>query len=542
MLKFNTFLKITVMLGILTTLTLIPSAIETETNPSTSSLIMILQTNKPNYIIREPVTITGTLLEDGTPVTNALIAIEILNPRGNPIAFRTLTVGNPTEKWQVTVTDFTLKNQQGQTISKATPNSQVRVDTTIKNNLLNSVNILITITITDETLIPIYTAWTQATVEPNEEVKPTWQFLIPEWTKPGEALVFINVYNDSPKNGGIPYAPEKNYTFYIVRNSQAEPQYAPKINTYTTSPGTFNFYMRMSPDRYARSGTYKVYTTARISPIEKTSTQTTFTYENTDPCPPQAAFTYYPLTIYQNMTVTFDASSSSAEGFNDTITKYEWTINDPYNPQHIIKEGNYTNPPDPTTKHTFEYPGTFAVELNVTDNEGLWSTTTKPVTVYPEYGPTANFTYTPSTPIVNRTVIFNATSSTPGWSAKLADYSSIINYNWNFSDGTNITITDPVITHNFTQPGNYTVTLKITDSVGRTDSVFTIIQVFNVTAKPWDINGDGKVDVKDVFAVAQAYGSFPGDPNWNPKCDLNNDGKVDVKDVFIVATHYGEDP
>jgi nitrous oxidase accessory protein NosD len=55
-----------------------------------------------------------------------------------------------------------------------------------------------------------------------------------------------------------------------------------------------------------------------------------------------------------------------------------------------------------------------------------------------------------------------------------------------------------------------------------------------------DINLDGKVYLKDVFAVAKAYGSHPGDPNWNIMCDINNDMKVDLKDYFATCKNYGK--
>lgn len=55
-----------------------------------------------------------------------------------------------------------------------------------------------------------------------------------------------------------------------------------------------------------------------------------------------------------------------------------------------------------------------------------------------------------------------------------------------------------------------------------------------------DVNGDDKVDVKDVFLVYKAFGSSSGSPNWNPLADLNGDGNVDVKDVFIVAKNFGK--
>jgi Ca2+-binding EF-hand superfamily protein len=55
-----------------------------------------------------------------------------------------------------------------------------------------------------------------------------------------------------------------------------------------------------------------------------------------------------------------------------------------------------------------------------------------------------------------------------------------------------------------------------------------------------DINGDGKVDNKDLVLMAKAYGSKPGDANWDPRCDLNNNGVVDLTDLVTLAYHYGE--
>ena len=60
-----------------------------------------------------------------------------------------------------------------------------------------------------------------------------------------------------------------------------------------------------------------------------------------------------------------------------------------------------------------------------------------------------------------------------------------------------------------------------------------------------DVNADGKVDVKDVYNVALAYGTSLEGPNpngrtYNSDCDINSDNKVDVKDYYIVCKHYGE--
>jgi len=55
-----------------------------------------------------------------------------------------------------------------------------------------------------------------------------------------------------------------------------------------------------------------------------------------------------------------------------------------------------------------------------------------------------------------------------------------------------------------------------------------------------DLNGDNKVDVKDVSIVALAFGSHPGQPRWNPVADVNKDGGIDTKDVALVAKNFGE--
>jgi hypothetical protein len=63
----------------------------------------------------------------------------------------------------------------------------------------------------------------------------------------------------------------------------------------------------------------------------------------------------------------------------------------------------------------------------------------------------------------------------------------------------------------------------------------------NTTAQtPWaDVTGDGKVDGRDITIVAKAFGTGPGMPRWNWRCDLNLDGKVDGRDITICAKSFG---
>jgi len=62
---------------------------------------------------------------------------------------------------------------------------------------------------------------------------------------------------------------------------------------------------------------------------------------------------------------------------------------------------------------------------------------------------------------------------------------------------------------------------------------------------PWspllgDINGDRKVDGRDIAIVAKAFASYPNHPRWNPRADLNQDNKIDGRDIAIVAKNFGK--
>jgi len=56
-----------------------------------------------------------------------------------------------------------------------------------------------------------------------------------------------------------------------------------------------------------------------------------------------------------------------------------------------------------------------------------------------------------------------------------------------------------------------------------------------------DINRDGKVDIRDIAIVAMAFGSNPGDPNWNATADVAEPyGEIDILDIAKVARDYGK--
>lgn len=55
-----------------------------------------------------------------------------------------------------------------------------------------------------------------------------------------------------------------------------------------------------------------------------------------------------------------------------------------------------------------------------------------------------------------------------------------------------------------------------------------------------DVDGDNEVAIGDYAALSTAFGSEPGDGNWNPNADLNGDGSVDVGDFAILSANFGD--
>jgi len=90
--------------------------------------------------------------------------------------------------------------------------------------------------------------------------------------------------------------------------------------------------------------------------------------------------------------------------------------------------------------------------------------------------------------------------------------------------------------------GTYNITAyapPVLDEANIENNAFMLIAVVGRTI-PGDINGDGRVDYKDLFLLAKAYGTDINDPAYDPNADLNDDGKIDYEDLFVLAKNYGK--
>lgn len=85
--------------------------------------------------------------------------------------------------------------------------------------------------------------------------------------------------------------------------------------------------------------------------------------------------------------------------------------------------------------------------------------------------------------------------------------------------------------------GNHVLLAQVSDGGQVVQSSSISLQL---TALLGDINFDGKVSLADLVLLANAYGSHPGQANWNPNADINGNGAVDLSDLIIMAQQYGQ--
>jgi hypothetical protein len=55
-----------------------------------------------------------------------------------------------------------------------------------------------------------------------------------------------------------------------------------------------------------------------------------------------------------------------------------------------------------------------------------------------------------------------------------------------------------------------------------------------------DVNGDGKVDMRDIAQLVLVFRTFPGKPGWDPLFDLDRNGIVDMRDIVLCIQNFGK--
>lgn len=167
--------------------------------------------------------------------------------------------------------------------------------------------------------------------------------------------------------------------------------------------------------------------------------------------PPLASFTYSPQEPTTQDIVNFHDTSYELNG---SIISWYWDYGDGHTSTHK----------DPT--HIYSDKGYYMVTLTVTDDDGNSNSTTNTVRVF-NLAPSANFTFSPSSPKVGIDIQFTDKSTDPE--------GKTLEYLWDFREGFNSTHKNP--THRFTSSGSKYVELTVKDDEDTEDSITKSITI-----------------------------------------------------------------
>ena len=161
--------------------------------------------------------------------------------------------------------------------------------------------------------------------------------------------------------------------------------------------------------------------------------------------PPTAALAATPTTLETGETVAFDAGNSTGD-----IAEYRWDFDGDGTVERATS--------DPVTTRTYSESGQQMPTVTVVETDGQTDRASTTLTV--ETPLTAAFDRSPLEPETGEEVTFVASDST----------GDIAEYRWDFDgDGSvDATRTEGFVTHTYTEGGQQTVTLTVTDGAGET--------------------------------------------------------------------------
>ena len=185
-----------------------------------------------------------------------------------------------------------------------------------------------------------------------------------------------------------------------------------------------------------------------------------------DPTPPQPVIDA-PREAEVNQEVTFDGSASQSAV---EITDFSWDFGDG-------SQGN-----GETVTHAYSGEGNYNVVLTVTDANNLSNSTTWVITISqaePEIPP-------PPVAVISAPPDSLTGVPTPfDGTASISD-AGIASYQWDMGNG--VLLEGAVVTNIYTEPGNFTVTLTVTDAFGQSSSTTWDIMIYAAVVAPPEVS------------------------------------------------------
>jgi len=265
--------------------------------------------------------------------------------------------------------------------------------------------------------------------------------------------------------------------------------------------GTYDDTGEFASHSYSAEGTY--YVDLRVTDDEVSTDELDVTLEIevvTEPIDPVADATADPNPQTICLDVHFDGSASyDPDGGN--IVLYEWDIDD----DDVYEFTGVT------LDYSWDTPGTYDVDLRVTDDEGATDTLDTVLQIEIENAlPTAVAEVDNDNPTICVEFTLDGSDSHDN-----DCNGEIVSYEWDLDDdGLYDDASGPYVNHSFDTPGIYDIDLKVTDDEGGIDTLNTVIRIDADNALPTAVaDADKFVVYIDEMIDFDGSGSYDNDCN-----------------------------
>lgn len=206
-------------------------------------LSLVVETDRPvpmYYSVGETVNFTGRVSwSNGSVVPDALVLFEVDTPKHEPWIIRTFTTGQtPPGPWGVELLSVTpCSDAYGTPKYSFNPGQDAGFKVVLRNNALTPYPVLVTINLFYSNGLPfVLRTAVNTTLQPGQPWSTVmWPINIPTNSVRGQAMVCASVFNDYPKNDGLPYSPEQSAKFNITVGIPQQVQPSSPLGNFSVS-------------------------------------------------------------------------------------------------------------------------------------------------------------------------------------------------------------------------------------------------------------------------------------------------------------------
>jgi hypothetical protein len=247
-------------------------AVPSQANPGPPTLT--INPTKTLYNLGETAILSGILTQDGNPIPNALVTVELLDPADTVILLRIANTSQPMQNnWPMEIQQFYPCDSSGNQVfsyHRGIQGVNAGFKFVLRNPQATDRHVMVMLCIVYSTNTPSEIG---VTTEYSGIVEAYSNVTVIVWPIPltfpplGLTNAYCNVLTDWPANNGFALCPEKPASFTITQSmSQAETQQVgTEAPTQQTANGTYGISLTIN-SQGGVIGVYHAYATSFISP------------------------------------------------------------------------------------------------------------------------------------------------------------------------------------------------------------------------------------------------------------------------------------